>query len=333
MQRVQYHKDVDKGKATGKKSINKVSLIVAAVMLLSISFSQLFYSYMQIGYAQKINPENRTAQMENNFEIIKKEQSLNSEFNPDFKIGVNNFDLIINTSIGGESDDVLSAGIWKYNPGKYALTATVEGMAVLEAIEWQLNDVLDKNKRNNIIIEVEAIGSSDALPDMGQVYYDGLLGDSISVTYYRFNDPEIALNETFIKGKTLMTNEYLALLRALDAVKYLCGKYDIDPKNTKIIAREFDREGPEYRRLDLQITLRDAFLKDYEEMNRNGRRFWNFLKRDKQVGSKQISNKQQAASNKQASHEEKEIKNKDERANARKGQATSRNLYIRSFYV
>jgi hypothetical protein len=296
MQRAQYHKDVDNRKTTGRKSINKVSLTVAAVMLLSISFSQLFYSYMPIGYAQKINPENRTAQMENNFEIIKKEQALNDEFKPEFKIGINNFDLIINTSIGGESDDVLSAGIWKYNPGKYALTATVEGMAVLEAIELQLNDVLDKNKKNNTIIEVEAIGSSDALPEMGQVYYDGLLGDSISVTYYRFNDPEVALNKTFTKGNTLMTNEYLALLRALDAVKYLCGKYDIDPKNTKIIAREFDREGPQYRRLDLQITLRDAFLKDYEEMNRNGKFFWNTLKRDKQIGNKQIGSKQQATS-------------------------------------
>jgi hypothetical protein len=277
MQRAQYHKDIEKGKVTGKQSVNKVSLLVAIVMFSSILFFQTFYSYTQFGYAQKINTENRTAQMENNFEIIKQEQSLSPEFNPDFKIGINNFDLIINTSIGGESDDVLSAGIWKYSPGKYALTATDEGRAVLEAIELQLNDVLDKNKKNNTLIEVEAIGSSDALPDMGPVYYDGLLGDSVSVTYYRFNDPEIALDETFMKGKTLMTNEYLALLRALDAVKYLCGKYDIDPENTKIIAREFDREGPKYRRLDLQITLRDAFLKDYEEMNRNGKFFWNML--------------------------------------------------------
>jgi hypothetical protein len=275
MLRILYNKDVDKGKTTGKRSRNKVSFIVEAVILLSISFSQLYYSYRQIGYAQKINAENRTAQMENNFEMIKKEQLLNSDFNPDFEIGVNNFDLIINTSIRGESDDVLSAGIWKYNPGKYALTATVEGMAVLEAIEWQLDDVLDKNKKNNSIIEVEVIGSPDALPDTGKIYYDGLLGNTVYVTYSRFDKPNIPLNETFIKGKTVMTNEYLALLRAVDAVKYLCGKYRIDLKNTKIIAREFDKEGSEYRRLDLQITLRYAFLKDYEEMNRYGRLLWN----------------------------------------------------------
>jgi hypothetical protein len=237
-------------------------------------------------YEQKINPENRRAQIENNFEMIKKEDSLNDEFKADFKIGIHNFDLIINTSIGGKSNDVLTASIREYSPGKYALTKTDEGMAVLKAIEWQLDDVLKKNKentwkenkKNNIIIEMDAIGSADAIPYMRKIYYDGLLGDTVSIRYYRFNDPEIPLDKTFIKGKTLMTNEYLALLRAFDAVKYLWEEYDIDPKNTRITAREFDKIGPEYRRLDLQFTLREAFLKDYEEMNRNGKPFWHFLK-------------------------------------------------------
>jgi hypothetical protein len=245
-------------------------------------------------YEQKINPENRRAQIENDFEMIKKEDSLNDEFKADFEIGVNNFDLIINTSIGGESNDVLTASIREYNPGKYALTKIDEGRAVLKAIELQLDDVLAKNKKNNIIIEVEAIGSSNILPKTGKIYYNGLLGDTVSIRYYRFNDPETPLDKTFIKGKTLMTNEYLALLRAFDAVKYLWEKYYIDSTNTRIIAREFNKKGQEYGRLDLQITLRDAFLKDYEEMNSYGRPFWHFFNKNKQVGSKQIGNKQQA---------------------------------------
>jgi hypothetical protein len=269
MQRTQYNKDAGNGKVTRRKLENKVPLTVSIVLLSSILGFQLFSLYMQFVYTEKVNTEKQTKQMENNFETIKQEHSLNSEFKPEFKVGTNNFDLIINTSIGGESDDALAAGIWKYNPGKYALTKTIEGMAVLETIELQLNDVLDKNKKNNIIIEVEAIGSADALPYKRKTYYDGLLGQTVSVKYYRFNAPNIPLNKTFIQDQTLMTNEYLALLRALDVVNYLCSKYDIDTKDTKIIAREFDREGPEYRRLDLQITLRNAFLKDYEEMNRS----------------------------------------------------------------
>jgi hypothetical protein len=230
-----------------------------------------------VQYREKTNGERRTQQMDQDHSTIRHRRLPNSDTKPAFKVNfdvkVKDFDLIINTLTGDESDDALSAGIWKYSPGKYALTATPDGQDVLEAIEWQLDDVLKKNRGNNTVIEVEAIGSADALLYKSTVYYDGLLGDTLHVKYFRYNEPDTPQYVTFIKRKTPMTNEYLALLRALDAVKYLYDRYYIDRENIKIFVREFDEAGPEYRRLDLKITLRNAFLKDYNDLNFAGKLF------------------------------------------------------------
>jgi hypothetical protein len=123
-----------------------------------------------------------------------------------------------------------------------------------------MDEVLKKNRNkdeNKVKIIVEAIGSADALPYRKYVYYDGLLGDVLrDIRYYRYNEPNTPLSKTFIKGETLITNSEIALLRAWDAVKYLDNKYKIKSKYIKIQTREFEQTGPEYRRLDLEITLK-----------------------------------------------------------------------------
>jgi hypothetical protein len=223
--------------------------------------------------------------MKQDYNTLKDNLSLNPDVNPVFAVKIEDFDLRIHTSIEEGSDNAVFASIWSYSPGKYILSETLEGQAVLETIKEQLNDVLDvtkkqldkMNKEDNIVFEVEAIGSADAIPYRRKVYYDGLLGDTLyNVRYYRFNEPDNPLYITFIKNETLMSNEYLALLRAYDAVKSLCHGYYID--NVKIFTREFDKTGPEYRRLDLQITLRNAFLEDYNELSFGSRLFKKIFK-------------------------------------------------------
>jgi hypothetical protein len=252
--------------------MNKTNWIFLSLNAVALIF-QIHSWYMDSVQHQKTtNPERIKQQMNHDQSTIKRRRSPYLDIKPAFKVNfdvkVEDFDLIINTSTGDEFDDVLSAGIWKYSPGEYALTATPDGQDVLETIRWQLDDILTKNRENNnIVIEVEAIGSADALRYNNEVYYDGRLGNTLEVRYFKCNEPDIPLDTKFTKGKTRMTNELLALLRALDAVIYFYDRNYIDPENIKIFVREFDRAGPEYRRLDLQITLRNAFLKDYNELN------------------------------------------------------------------
>jgi hypothetical protein len=246
-----------------------VTLVMIFIALIALGF-QIHGWYMQYTvFEKKLDGTKRTEQMNRNYAKISNAGSLNFDVKPDFKAKIKNFDIEINTSIGEKVEDDLSAMIWRYYPGKYALSKTPEGLAILRTIEWELDELLEANRSDNVEIEIEAIGSADALPFKKKVYYDGLLGDTLSnIRYYNLNKPDIPLYMTFIKGQTRITNEGLALLRAVDAVKYLYDKYDIiADRHIKIYTREFDKVGPEYRRLDLKITMKNVFLEDYNELD------------------------------------------------------------------
>jgi hypothetical protein len=174
-----------------------------------------------------------------------------------FSSKIADLDWKINLSTGRKFQPELSVMIWK-DHGKYALTKTSEGADIFRNFEYDLDHIIDKNRNENVEIAIEVIGSDDnVIPFREKVYYDGLLGDTLSnVQYYRINEPDIPLYKTFIKEKTVLTNNEFALLKALDAVKYLCDMYDIDEKDIKICVKEFDRFRMEYQELDLKITLK-----------------------------------------------------------------------------
>jgi hypothetical protein len=245
-----------------RKVIIWLPIIIASFALLFQMLSSWiqFKDFENKTDTQKIERimENIRLRIENKFPEIK--------IKPQFKVKIKDFDFTINTAISESDPGTMNSAIWSYKPGKYCLSSSVEGIAILEILESQLDEIL-KNKNQDMIIAVEAIGSADALLWHKKTYYDGLLGDLYGVKYYRLNDPITPLYETFITGETLMTNEKLALLRAYDVIKYLKLKYSIEDKNIMIFTREFDKVGPEYRRLDLQITIRNAFTKDYENLD------------------------------------------------------------------
>jgi hypothetical protein len=271
----------DKDKSDGKRlalliAFN-VSILCMFVVALVSQICNWFVQYDEYEYKKKRDVEKRSEQMDSVYLTFQNKKSLTPDVKPDFKANIKekadikNFDIEIKTSIGEKVEDDLSAMIWRYEPGKYVLSLTPEGLAILETIKLQLDEVLRKNqnKGRNIEIIVEAIGSADALPYRKDVYYDGLLGDVLrDIKYYRYDEPNIPLSKTFIKEQTLMTNEGLALLRAWDAVEFLRReRYHIEDKNIKIYARKFDKYGAEYRRLDLTITLKDVFLEDYNDLS------------------------------------------------------------------
>jgi uncharacterized cupin superfamily protein len=257
--------------------IVKVILVLAAIVAIILFFFQIHSWYMQYTiYTKKIDEIKRTSEMHINYENFRNKLSLSSDINPQFKAEIKDFDFRITATVSDSQNGTINSGIWKYKPGQYCLSATYEGTAILEVIEGQLDDILERNINNNMVIEIEAIGSADALPYRKKVYYDGILGDCLSnLRYYRFDKPNTPLYITFMKGETLMTNENLALLRAYDAVKYLKERYFIEDEDIRIFTREFAQIGAEYRRLDLQITLRNAFFKEYNELGYGARFFLN----------------------------------------------------------
>jgi hypothetical protein len=260
----------------------KIGIPTFIVALIALGFQIHSWAMQYIIYKEKFDDGRRSEQMNRDYIKIQNESLLNPGIKPDFVAkNTNKFDLEINTSISEESEDDLSAKIWRYYPGKYVLSKTQEGQAILRTIEWQLDEILEKNrnKGKNVEIAIEAIGSADALPFRKKVYYDGLLGDTLrNIRYYRIDKPNTPLQKTFIKDETLITNELLALLRALDAVRYLNAKYYIKDEYIKILTREFDEIGPEYRKLDLKITMKDVFLEDYNDLSFGSKMVGKFLK-------------------------------------------------------
>jgi hypothetical protein len=255
-----------------KKFVKKLLKPATVIALIGLVFVIHDWYMHYDEYREKTSDKKRNEKARQIYEAIKSRWELNPDVKTDFKVEIENYDLIINSSTGGDSDDAVSTGIWKYQPGKYCLSSTREGAAILMTIETQLDNVLEKNRSNNVAIEIEAIGSTDTLLFKKKIYYDGLLGDTIyNIRYYRYDKPDMPLYITFIKDETLITNEYLALLRAYDAVKYLYDRYYIDRNDIKIFTREFDEAGPEYRRLDLQISLRNVFRKEYDELGIGGK--------------------------------------------------------------
>jgi hypothetical protein len=268
MQRISHKKEVRRdGKSDEEKHTSSVTfavftLLIVLIALVALVFQIHSWSMQFDEYEKKRDGAKRSEQMDSVYLAFQNKSLLIPEIEPDFiSEKMNNFYMEIHTPIGGKFEDGLSTMICGYHPEEYVFSKTQEGKAILRTIEWRLDEVLKKNQNkgeNNVEIIVEAIGSDDALPLKKKVYYDGLLGDTLrNIMYYRFNEPDIPLFKTFIKGETLITNSEIALLRAWDAVKYLDNKYKIKSKYIKIQTREFEQTGPEYRRLDLKITLKD----------------------------------------------------------------------------
>jgi hypothetical protein len=235
---------------------------IAGIVILLPTFHTWYMNY--VNYLINTTPATYIKPMNTNYQDIKLTTPLKTDFNPQFDVDIKKFDFTINVSMDEYNNGNINSSIIKYSPGQYCLSQSQEGMAVLKVIENSIDGFLQYD--SNTIIKIVATGSADGLPVKKNITYDGKLGDLYGVEYYRENNPYQPQYADFIYGKTRMTNEYFALLRAYDVILYLIRKYSIDKKNIKLYVKEFSNIGDYYRRCDLSITLENVFMNDYNKL-------------------------------------------------------------------
>jgi cell division protein FtsL len=118
------------------KRLRQSALLSVSISLTVIALGLQIHSwFMQYDeYEKKRDGEKRSEQMDSDYLAFQNKESLSTDIKPDFKVDVKNFDMVINASIGEKAEDDLSAMIWRYEPGKYVLSQTPEGRAILGTI-------------------------------------------------------------------------------------------------------------------------------------------------------------------------------------------------------
>ena len=230
---------------------------IATVIMMVVTCHSWYMQYDT--YTNQTDGDKYTKFMNDNYRNIKQATSLRTGFNPQFYADIENFDFTIDVMMNN-----INSSIIRYSPGQYCLSNSREGMAILAVIENSIDGFLQYDF--NTVIKVMAVGSADGLLVRKNLTYDGQLGDLYNVKYYRGSSPNQPQYANFIKGKTRMTNEYFALLRAYDVISYLKEKYSIEEKNIELYVEEFSNIGSDYRRCDLSITLENVFMNDYNEL-------------------------------------------------------------------
>ena len=236
---------------------------VAAVSL------QASYDYWQKKiYDDKKNPIRHYKELKEFEDDLKKTPFVSQKFNPVYDIVIRDFDFKMNFTLDENSGiGYMANTISGYNPGQFCLSSNPDGKAILKLIEFKLNELINKDFDENVIIEIEAIGMADGISVKNNLKYDGSLGEKLQVRYFRVRDPKNPIYANFLEGNTIMKNEYFALLRAYDVVLELTRKYKVDENNIKIFVKEYSEIGDKYRSCNLSITLKNAFLKDYNKLN------------------------------------------------------------------
>ena len=162
----------------------------------------------------------------------------------------------------------MKTSISKYKPGSYLLAEYNSCKALLIILESVVNRLCEKNINDSLMLDTKIIGFADGLRVKENSRYKGNLGDVVKLDYYSMDDSNYK-SETLVRGITEMKNEYFAVLRAFDMKKYL-EQLDIFKANRcrfEIQAKTTNKIGPQYRKVIIDLTIKNAFLKDYEELN------------------------------------------------------------------
>ena len=183
-------------------------------------------------------------------------ESMNTDLSLPFDIEFDSEkeDFIINCSIFDDKE--IRTSISNYSSGEYLFSGTQTGNMILRNIKNVIGKFLKNNE--DVTIKVVACGHADNEPVKQNTEYCGVFGDTVSIPYYDFDNPEIKKNKELTKGNKLENKDF-ALFRAYDIVKYLTERFHIEENNIRIYVKEHDKTGPEYRRCDFSITLENVY--------------------------------------------------------------------------
>ena len=159
-----------------------------------------------------------------------------------------------------------NAEIKSYPVGVYSLEEFPVAIEPLNKSCEVIRDYIKENDLSNVKIEIKIGGTADGIPSKNSRYI-GDLGYVPNLRYFSLNDNEIK-SISLIPQKTIMTNEVFAVARAYQIDRF-CKSFfgDEYPLETELITFRYKERGPDYRKIILKITVRNAYDKYIKDMS------------------------------------------------------------------
>lgn len=160
----------------------------------------------------------------------------------------------------------IDEGTEDWPSGKYRLKDSQAALQTAGIIKSTIESKLEQYIAPGTEVTVKIIGSTDASPFRNAVAYDGTFGE--------IKDAEYFVNGSFgyvsVNTKDgISSNEQLAYLRTLDIKNFMqkhIGTFRVANVHYEHFAEVADKVGAEYRRVAVEVTIHNAFQKDYPEI-------------------------------------------------------------------
>ncbi len=151
--------------------------------------------------------------------------------------------------------------------GKFRLKDSQAALQTAGIIKNTVESQLEEYIVPGTEVTVKIIGGTDAAPFRNAVPYDNSFGE--------INEEECFINGAFAyisvnKESGISTNEQLAYLRTLDIKDFMqnhIGPFRVARVNYEHFAEIAEQKGAEYRRVAVEITIHNAFQKQYPEIS------------------------------------------------------------------
>ncbi len=251
--------------------------LLAALIGLWVGFLS-YYGALESAKVYALHRKETILNIEETFDkFIKDLKKRNDETNipPDYlpflETGIKDLDLQL--KFGLES---VKGSVSSFKAGDYYLPKYKSYRALLDLFEIIVDKLCQRYMDDSSMLDTKIIGFADGLKVSGNPRYWGIFGDNLKLKYYSFNDSEYKVR-VFEKGRTKLQNEDFAALRAFGLKKHLSQlsafksekcKFDIFTKTTQ-------ETGAQHRKVIFVVTIRDAFLKEFKELNFLGRYIYN----------------------------------------------------------
>ncbi len=151
--------------------------------------------------------------------------------------------------------------------GKYRLKDSQAALQTAGIIKNTVESKLEEYIVPGTEVTVKIIGGTDGAPFRNAVAYDNCFGE--------INEQECFINGAFAyvsvnKETGISTNEQLAYLRTLDIKDFMqhhIGPFRVARVNYEHFAEIAEEKGAQYRRVAVEITIHNAFQKQYPEIS------------------------------------------------------------------
>lgn len=274
---VDYVRGQKKGKKKKKKKRRKYFFLLISFATALLMFLTALITFTMAQNNVKDYEQNR-AQKINQFDEFKKGlgsiiEEKSNEFNKTPYVDVAYDDLDVTFEFGfitkvDETINLYMSEFKGFDVGQYKLDESKSSKALILMLETSLNKFFTLFEYNpgSQYADIKIKGFADGTKVRDSAKYNGDSGLIKDLSYYSFDEGKLK-TLTLEKGDK-MINEYYALLRANEIKIHLEEIPILENSQIELATKTFKKKGKKYRKVMIEIVIKDALKKDYEQLNR-----------------------------------------------------------------